>query len=856
MQAQLTKLSEWLLKWLAKLVDVVGRLVVRAVALLQQFWAWYRSINWPTIPLTPLQWVLLFYTIFGILFLVSTPIFEASDERWHFGMVEHLAENNFQLPEQDLEDLEAAQSTIYRQEASQPPLYYWVSALITLPIDLDDSDQYRIVNPHAQTGNPLSWGNKNMFMHEGVELSGTPLAVYVLRILGLAMGAVTVWAVYNTAKIAAPHRPPVAIVAAVLTAFNPMFLFIAASVNNDNLVIMLNSLAIWLALLTMRDGFDTRRSLLIALLIALAALTKLSALVLVPVIALGALWVAQRDKNWRGLLILGASMLIFWAVIAGWWYLRNLTLYGELFGTATMAAVAGPRDGFTFATLLNEFQGFRLSYWGVFGGFNILTSGFFYALMDFAVFMAIFGVLFLVAQLVSIRDFSYARRELTSVLFLLGILLVGLLAFFSWTSQTFASQGRLLFPYMAAISPLLAIGFSEVIWWLLFLLSPPDRSFIRAEEAVPEGVLRESLQWPLRFLGVFALLIPLLTIAPQYRPPEPQTTLADDYTSVYARYGDIELIGYDTIDRRYFPGESVRVTLYWRVLEQSEEDYSLGIVLVDPVGNPLGSIDTYPGAGTLRTSTWQEGAIYADTYEIRIGRVSDARYPLRLLVNWYDETPEDRLEIVSRDDAALDSVLLNVGALVSASPTAGSLIAGVSLSDVESIERDFEGKLRLLSFLPTPEFVIDVQWETAQTPESDYTAFMHIVNAEGELVGQSDVFPILPTHYWRYGERYVITHAVRFFDDTLPEGVYQVNVGWYLNDGKDFPRLLIQPNTEQQQSAYTLFEFSVTEGGDIVLPEFEIDELTEEPGFETIPEPVVTIPAQDAEATAETTAEQ
>ncbi|MCA9911770.1 MAG: hypothetical protein KC496_00410, partial [Anaerolineae bacterium] len=264
MQAQLAKLSERLTKWLAQLVDVVGRLVMRGITLLQRFWAWYRSIKWPEIPLTPLQWVLLFYAIFGILFLVSTPIFEASDERWHFGMVEHLAENNFQLPEQDLDDLEAAQDTIYRQEASQPPLYYLTSALITLPFDLGDSDQYRIENPHAQTGNPLSWGNKNMFIHEGIELGGTALAVYILRALGLAMGAVTIWAVYHSAKIAAPHRPPVAIFAAVLTAFNPMFLFIAASVNNDNLVIMLNSLAIWLALLTMRDGFNTRRSLLIA----------------------------------------------------------------------------------------------------------------------------------------------------------------------------------------------------------------------------------------------------------------------------------------------------------------------------------------------------------------------------------------------------------------------------------------------------------------------------------------------------------------------------------------------------------------------------------------------------------------
>ncbi|MEL7432494.1 MAG: DUF2142 domain-containing protein [Chloroflexota bacterium] len=514
--------QEQLNGWILKAGDFISLQMVRLLRLLQTVWKWYQSINWPDIPLTPMQWVLSFYFFFGVIFMVASPIFEVSDELWHFGMVDYLRQNDGTLPEYDVSDPDAIYEnnldTIYRQEGSQPPLYYYTMALVTSPISIADADEYRETNPHARAGRPASWGNKNLVLHstDGVPLSGTPLAVYLMRLLGLGMGCVTIFAVWRIGELIAPHRPVVGLLAATLTAFNPMFLFISASVNNDVMVIMLNSVVILLGLQTLREGFDTRRSILLAVLLALATLTKLSALVLVPVLAIAGLWVARRDKDWTGVLILGGAMFIAWATVSGWWYWRNIQLYGELFGTATMAAVAGARpDSFTISTFLAEFEGFRRSYWGVFGAFNIVTSPLFYALMDFIVFVGIFGVIFLVAQLSSIQDFSFARREISLMLYLLGVVLIGIIAYLNWTSQTFASQGRLLFPYFGAISPLLAVGLIEVLWWLLFLLSPPDRSYVRAGDAVPEPILRESLQWPLRVFGLIVFIIPLLTIMPQ-----------------------------------------------------------------------------------------------------------------------------------------------------------------------------------------------------------------------------------------------------------------------------------------------------------------------------------------------------
>jgi hypothetical protein len=820
---------------LSQLVDFIMAWLHRALLALQRAWDWWQAVDKPEIPLTPLQWVLAFYLTFGVIYMWATPIFEASDELWHFGMVEYIAENG-ELPVQDPDN----RDTIYRQEGSQPPLYYALAAALITPIDISDADEFRQENPYARAGRPGEFGNKNLVLHpfDPPPMRGTVLAVYLIRTLSMMMGVVTIWAVYQIGQLIAPHRPVVGLIAAVITAFNPMFVFISASVNNDTLVIMLDALVIWLGILTMRDGFDTRRSLAIALLIALATLTKLSALVIVPVMALGALWVAQRDKDWQGLLILGASMFVAWATIAGWWYYRNIQLYGELFGTNMMVQIAGARpndDVSLFGILFTEFTGFRMSYWGIFGGFNIQTTAIFYALIDFAVFLAIFGVMFLVAQLIAIRDFSYARRELTLMLYLLAVVLIGGIALLGWTSQTLASQGRLMFPFIAAISPLLAVGMVELIWWMLFLLSPPDRSFVRAGDAVPDDVLRRSIQWPIRFLGGFALLIPFVTIAPAYRAPEPIDALpaSDRITSVYADYGPIELVGYEHSDRRYLPGDPVRLTFYWRVTEQTDEDLTLSLTLTSPYDDRLGGIDTFPGAGTLRTSTWEVGRIYPDTYNMRLLRAINQRYPFRVDVNWYESTSDQTLTATNRDDTQIDDVMLNVGAVVNPNYTI-SVSNLQSLQDVERAEREFGDLIRLDSYNIQSPFTVELEWLSFGRPDQDYTAFVHVMR-DGELVGQSDIFPELPTRYWGVNERYITQHPIHFDEDALvPNQDYEVLVGWYENDGDSFPRLLVNASDEENASdAYLLTTIMTDEQGLPILPVFVNDEGTPEPVFDS-----------------------
>lgn len=718
-----------------------------------------------------LCWLLAAFAAISLIYLWATPIFEASDELWHFGMVEYIRQNH-NLPVQDPNH----RDTPWRQEGSQPPLYYAIAAALTLPFDLSDSEAQRQPNPHAKIGIPGADDNKVMVLHDELipPLRDTVVAVYSVRAFGILLGSVAITAVYCSARMVGGQV--VGLVAAGLTAFNPMFLFITASVNNDNLVTALNSVVIYLTLRLLRDGFHSHRSLRLAVLLTLATLTKLSGWVLVPMVLLVGLWVAYTRRDWRGLAIFCGLMAGVWLILAGWWYARNITLYGEFLGTQMMAAVAGPRlESFTIQTLLDEFEGFRISYWGLFGAVNVLTMPLFYHVMDAVTLIAAVG---LVGWF--FRRTAVQRTSAKLMIVVLGVtVLVSWISVINWTAQTYASQGRLLFPFVAANSTLLAVGLVAIA-----------RQIAGQKHALSHRILSVSVS----ALSVFALFVPITSILPRYVPPQPIDHLPHDVTPVYARFEEIQLIGYQAEDRRYAPSDHVMVTLYWQPAAASQQDYSLYLHALDPQGNEIGKVDTYPGGGRLRTSTWQPGAIYADTYRVPLDERVQGRFALALQVGWWHLPTGTIILPYAKDGKSLGSVILRVGGFIGDAiidPTRFVPVTPVVFGSVIALEGYHfdEDRLTLL-------------WQVQGESNQDYTVFVQVLDSNDQIIGQGDTSPALPTHYWRVGETYTTTHAITY-PVKPPVGTYRVVIGWY--HPQEFWRLSVDaPN-----DAYLLTEIEV-----------------------------------------------
>ncbi len=742
-------------------------------------WQWLNSLD---IPLSPLQWVLLIYLALGLVYALATPVLEANEELWHFGYIEHLRKTGG-LPEQEL----YRRDTIFRQHGSQPPLYYGLMAIATAPISIDDSEAYRQLNPHVAVYQPSAFGNKNLIVHDDSlpRFSGTGLAVLFLRLLGLALGAGTLVFVYRIGELIAPQRQTVAFVAAAITGLNPMFIFVTASVNNDALAMILNGALIWLLLRTLRDGFSLTSSLALALLFALSALTKLAGLALLPVMIGVGLAAFRKTRDRRGLLVWLYVTALFWLLFAGWWYFRNMQLYGEPLGILTMADIAGPRDlTFNLVDLFAEFEQFHMSFWGLFGALNLQVASIFYLLAGLLTLASIFGCVFLVLQLLAISDFAYARYELAHLLTLASALLLLWLGILYCGTLTRVAEGRMLFPLIAVVSPLLAVGFVESVWWIVFFLRPPNLEFVRAGDAVPKELLHRTMLWQLRFFALVAVFVPFTVIAGQYDAPQPVETLPERAQPLYAEFGDVALIAYERADRRYSTGDQVRIKLYWQVLKPSSGDNSVYLTLLDDHGQEIGRYVTYPGAGSLRTSRWRTGLIYPDEYLIRINRAAYGRYPFDLRVEWKDGADAAPIPASSAEGEIIEPVLLDIGAVVTAriQPT----LTGFNEIPLDS-QPVFDGAIRLESFKLDLELnEISLSWKAESSPEENYTVFAHLLDAAENILSQDDRAPRLPSKYWRWGEAFTTFHH---FDPAYNMLDYRVAVGLYLNDGFSYPKL-------------------------------------------------------------------
>ena len=106
-----------------------------------------------------------------------------------------------------------------------------------------------------------------------------------------------------------------------------------------------------------------------------------------------------------------------------------------------------------------------------------------------------------------------------------------------------------------------------------------------------------------------------------------------------------------------------------------------------------------------------------------------------------------------------------------------------------SLETAFGDAIRLNGYDLEPSLVgegdevtVSLYWQPLRTEqEADYTTFVHLINAEGDIVGQSDHLPggvYYPTRFWQPGELLKDVHTL-FLASNLGRPPFTVEVGLY-----------------------------------------------------------------------------
>jgi hypothetical protein len=742
--------------------------------------------------------------VIGLTYAVVTPVFEASDELWHYPMIQHLA-NGHPLPVQVFDPVQAG---LWKQEASQPPLYYYLGAALTFWIDTTDMGQIRWLNPHVDNGLITADGNINLAIHDPAAnpWQGTLLAVRIVRIFSVLLGAATVYLTYRIGKELAPKRPEIALGAAAVNAFMPMFLFISGAVNNDNLAIPLASLAILLMIRFVKVEGERQKVekihhspftihyslLLLGVVIGLGLLTKEGTIGLLP-LAWGTAFVArwrtgkagEQASAFRLLLSAFTRSLLDFAVvllpvlaIAGWWYWRNVALYGDWLGWSAFIAVLGSRaQPASLAQLWDERWGFMLSYWGLFGGVNVPMWMWIYHLLNGVLIAGVVGfVVYFVREINDLRlmigrtafnlqsliinllDFVVSRFALIVCLLFSGAVVYGLV---QWATTTWSSQGRLVFTAVSTLNVLLITG---LVGWL------------------PQKPAR----WIVTGLGTFmfaiAAIAPWVWIRPAYQPGTylPPVKEADFFTpdTNFKRpqsvvYGEKMRLTRATITPQrgatVHPGDAVDVVLEWTVLAPMTRDWSVFVHLNDQVlGVPIAQRDMYTGQGLRPTSLLQPGETLLNYYRLYIPETAVSPAQLQLRVGLYDFATGERLLLDNGEDSAL-LAFLQLASVPGEYPNATAV--------------NFMNELELVGYELAPRranagetVTLRLYVQALRPLPTDYTFFAQVLDEDTTRWASLDLGQL--TSRWQPGETQIVEMPLAIAADT-PANVYPLILGVY-----------------------------------------------------------------------------
>lgn len=668
---------------------------------------------------------------------VLIPPFENLDELEHFEVVRHVVTTG-RLPIHDLAD---AAGFRVRQEASQPPLYYYLGAgwakLLALP--LAAPDVLGVPEHLVACGSSDVPYNKATWHHDpwkdaGPPWSGTLRTLHSLRFLSTLLQVSTLCGCWALAYRVRQQGPFAALVTGIV-AFNPQFLLLASGVNNDNAVIPLTTWGLVLAYDLWDGGAERWRPIVLGVVCGAAALSKFSGFALLGLAALVLLlrWI-QSKSTFRQTLVDGLVTATSALALVSPWLIRNINLYGDLTALSPMLAKVGRRVG---PIDWGEARLLVLSYWGqlpcsfyprgIYWPYLLLLAG---------------GIL---GTITALR--SMGRKPRTLLALSTAWLVVILIAYLRWTSLTPASGGRLIFPAVAAVALLVMAGWHHIhprlaSWW---------------------GALMPIWSVVALVAGPVTILLPPSTAPAQITPSDELIVVFDD-TLGLVRYSAKVRTPYVacTLVSRTFCGPALELSLDWTTLRPATADYIIVVQLVDatPGSTRLRlNYNYWPGRGNLRTSTWPSNRVIQDRYTLPLPPYGGVTQAWDLSVAVVDPATGGRLPVTTSVAPSGSAAILTRLRVPDRQPTlpgwgnhATPVTFGSHIALIDAgLEQDGD------------TWQVMLLWESVTAVDQDLVTFVHAYDSDGELITTGDGPPLggaFTTPYWSPGDRILSTHTL------------------------------------------------------------------------------------------------
>lgn len=713
--------------------------------------------------------ILIAFLVIGFAYSVVNPLHEATDELRHYRFIQHIIQRR-SLPIQG-----EGGGLACTVQGHHPPLYYATAALLTFWID---TGRDVCTEP---PGNPF-WAyrywevgrdNKNQYLHgpdETFPWRGEALAAHLARVVNLFFGAITVWLTWATARVIWPSRPALAAGSAAIVAFNPMFLYLSAAINNDVVAAAAGAAVIYACVRLLHDerGLTPRWGVWLGLLYGIALMSKFNLAAIIVVIEAAVTWVAWRRGQWRQWLVANLIMIGIAGLLAGWWFVRNQILYGEPTGFERLTELWGVRDPRTsFQLAVSELPYAWTSLWGRFGYGQIpLPSWIYISLLGMLLLSAAGYVLALARrsrgagekgekgpgeQVQAVAVSSAPSHPITPTLLLLALnVAVFFAVLFNYLLVSPAGpMGRFFFPALSSLAILMFYGLSELR--------------MKKERSSPASRLSSLVSLFMLSLSLIALFGYL---APAYARPPEYAADAQLPNPVDIRFDTLAALRGYSIDRESVrPGEPIGIELYWEVTGQPPGDYLLFVHLSDDeTDTVVAQRDTHPGLGNFPSSQWRPGDRFIERLSVYLPETAYAPSAGELSIGLY--APEGyRLGVT---DGATGT------GLGDAFPIGRVTVEPAAPPGVESVpnpgDYNFEDRIRLLGYDYASRVLSSGQpleltlfWEALRSSPGDYEVRINVLGADGRVISSHQARPGEggnPTTNWQPGVVFADTYHI------------------------------------------------------------------------------------------------
>jgi len=710
------------------------------------------------------------YLALACSYAVATPLFESPDESSHLQVIDYIRREHrwppYQVPEVRATTGPSMAWLISYHDPPlyyAPPLYHTFAAWLTAWTPMADLEDRLIPSLSWQQGyapvrSADPW-NKNVFVHlpgETIAESGTVRAAALLRGVSILLGGVVIVCAYGIGITVWPSRPWVGLGAAACLVLNPQFVASHSGVSNDPLTNALFSLSLLGVLRLMSGQASWLRWAGLGIVAGLGHLTKQSALMILPIGGLGALFSALEghhlDRDGARLLR-GTGRAAAFGVVAilvgGGWYLTNSLFHGDPLGTRPHFDIQVPLPSFGIGAAWSTLQ----SSWAAFGWALITPPWWAYVPLIVTLALAVTAVVGAFLPHGSFRTETVIARRAMGLLVMAFAL--NLVAFVRWATATGAPYGRLLFPTAGSVAVLVSWGLSQ--WRCAWA--------------------RGAYVGLAVYAGLVALLLPWSHIRPAFRSPYQGAELPATATSTSGTgAGDVSFVGYALDAESLTTGNRLTADLYWRAEASSDQSGSDAALMlsaqlrgIDPTKRVAD--DTRWLGGTLYPSAyWRQGDVVAHRVTLQIPEWA----PVPGLM-WLD------LKVIGEDGALL---IYEPGGQDTLSLGPWRVRGAVEIPDTAiRVDARLGAGIELAAYDLATEndhLLIDLYWRAVGVTEGDATVFLHLLSATGDLVAQDDGLPAegaYPTSWWLEGDVVRDRHVV----SATGEGAL-VRVGMYISE--------------------------------------------------------------------------